>query len=373
MKFTTQRIRRGAGLALGAASRARPRLLVALFAATFGLGLSVQTSAMAADMAQNLRVGHTVKTIMVRGSYCDQTPTPTDCPITGEYRPVDVQLWYPADGTSFDHSPHTVYRSWLYGKQLTPGPWDPLSWQVESAKARENASIDPNGPAFPVIVFSHGSTNDPIDYAYMLERIAAAGFVVAAPAHVNNTQDDERIDFINGLGAKLDPSVRFFNCRDGRPSPCSRGNVRFSMTDRARDISKVLAELPNWFGDRVDMHRVGVMGHSRGTVTALAAAGGSTTGTDGVKPWGFGPVPGVKAVMGLAIGAKPITSAVDLANITVPTLLVAGGLDMNPGPAVSQFAYDRINSTDKAFVLIPNAVHRSFDSTYCDELKSAGA
>jgi predicted dienelactone hydrolase len=64
---------------------------------------------------------------------------------------------------------------------------------------------------------------------------------------------------------------------------------------------------------------------------------------------------------------------VDLANITVPTLLVAGGLDMNPGPAVSQFAYDRINSTDKAFVLIPNAVHRSFDSTYCDELKSAGA
>ena len=39
--------------------------------------------------------------------------------------------------------------------------------------------------------------NDPIDYAHTLELIAAAGFVVAAPYHVNNTQDDVRIDYIN--------------------------------------------------------------------------------------------------------------------------------------------------------------------------------
>ena len=38
--------------------------------------------------------------------------------------------------------------------------------------------------------------NDPIDYAYTLELIASEGFVVAAPYHVNNTQDDVRIDYI---------------------------------------------------------------------------------------------------------------------------------------------------------------------------------
>ena len=50
-----------------------------------------------------------------------------------------------------------------------------------------------------MIVFSHGNTNDPIDYAPTLERIAAGGFVVAAPSHTNNTQDDTRIDFFNTL------------------------------------------------------------------------------------------------------------------------------------------------------------------------------
>ncbi len=48
-----------------------------------------------------------------------------------------------------------------------------------------------------MIVFSHGNVNDPIDYAHTLELIAGAGFVVAAPYHVNNTQDDVRLDFIN--------------------------------------------------------------------------------------------------------------------------------------------------------------------------------
>ena len=68
-----------------------------------------------------------------------------------------------------------------------------------------------------MIVFSHGSVNDPIDYAHTLELIAAAGFVVAAPYHVNNTQDDVRIDFINTQGRI--PTVP---CNDGRPGPCSR-------------------------------------------------------------------------------------------------------------------------------------------------------
>lgn len=400
MKITTNTALKASALApaadLARRSRTgplrRPGLLVALAVTTLGFGLSERTPASAADMAHELRVGHSVEAMIVPGSTLCPEPKPdVSC---SEKRHVDVHLWYPADVSRFADSPKTVYRSALYGlnddqpgnppNQLIPGRWNPLSWQVESEVARENAPIDPNGPAFPVIVFSHGSTNDPVDYAPTLERIAAAGFVVAAPAHVNNTQDDERIDFIRTQATSVQPGQPpLFACRDGRPpspppaSGCSRGDIPRSMEDRARDISYTLNMLPNRFGDRVDMNQVGVMGHSRGTVTALAAAGGSEAGTDRVTPWGFGPVPGVKAVMGLAIGAKQITSAVDLANVQVPTLLVAGQLDTNPpppnpGPLVSKFAFDRISSTEKAFVLLPNAVHRSFDSAYCDELKSAG-
>lgn len=56
-----------------------------------------------------------------------------------------------------------------------------------------------------MIVFSHGSVNDPINYAHMLELIAGAGFVVAAPSHVIDTQEDVRIDFINEQARLLDP------------------------------------------------------------------------------------------------------------------------------------------------------------------------
>jgi hypothetical protein len=99
----------------------------------------------------------------------------------------------------------------------------------------------------------------------------------------------------------------------------------------------------------------------------FAAAGGSTT-------WGVPePDPRVKAIMGLAIGAQAITSSVDLADVTVPAVLVAGGLDRNSTQAVSENAFTAISSADKLFVGIPNAVHRSFDSTYCAQLQSAGA
>lgn len=384
MTFTKQRKLRGAGPMLAAETLARPRVQVAILGATLGLGVAMQAPASAADMAKNVRVGHTVNTVVVPGSTL--CPDPVRCHY--EDRRVDVHLWYPADVKKFAGAPKTVYQSALHGlnddkpgnppNPLIPGRWDPLSWQVESEVARE-APIDRNGPALPVIVFSHGSTNDPIDYAQTLELIAGAGFVVAAPAHVNNTQDDVRIDFINDEAKRAtgDPQLRLFTCRDGRPSPCSRGNVARSMEDRVRDISYTLDKLDkdkvgHWsLAERVDKSQVGVMGHSRGTVTALAAAGGSRTGTNETRPWGFDPEPRVKAVMGLAIGGRGITFGADLAQVEVPTLLVAGQGDQNSTPDVSEDAFTAIKS-EKAYVSITNAVHRSFDSSYCDELKSAG-
>jgi predicted dienelactone hydrolase len=332
-----------------------------------------------ADAAADPPVGYKVKTITVPGSQ-------------GESRKVDVHLWYPADPQNFADAPTAVYTSALHGQPL-PKPWKPLSWTVQAEIAGKNAAIDPNGPAFPVIVFSHGNQNDPIDYAHTLELIASAGFVVAAPAHTNNTQDDVRIDDINDQANKQgQPDV--FKCNDGLSSPCSRTNVPFSMADRVRDISTVLDELPGWFEDRVDLLRVGVMGHSRGTVTALAAAGGSAPWRDPATPpitncppppqpadnlcWPLVPELAegdarVKAVMGLAIGSMPITRGVNLANVKVPTLLVAGSEDRTSPPATNQFAPDSIASTQKELITIDDVAHRSFDSTYCDQTQAAGA
>jgi predicted dienelactone hydrolase len=361
-----------------AALVSRARLLIALLSALVTLGLAGQLFAPAradAGPAADLRVGHTIKGIVVNG------------------RNVDVHLWYPADPQRLSDRPKTVYQSTLtpLNQPLLaslPSSWAP-HWSVEAEVAREDAPIDPHGPAFPVIVFSHGSNNDPIDYAYTLEELAGAGFVVAAPYHVNNTQDDVRIDDINSLVDHFNsiggqPPLPHLPCNNGLPGPCSplstANNVRNNMRDRVSDISWIIGAraLPGWFGDRVDMTRVGVMGHSRGTVTALTAAGGSAG-------WDIDPLcrvvaadgncrePAVKAVMGLAIGGANVTNMVNLAKVTAPALLVAGGLDKNSDESISEHAFETISSADKLFVSIPNAVHRSFDSTYCAELQSAAA
>jgi predicted dienelactone hydrolase len=385
MRLTTSRALRAAALALGAALVRRSRLLATLIAATFAPGLvgllpGDAAAAASAGLAADLRVGHTVKRIVVSGS------------ALGENRAVDVHLWYPADQRGLSDAPKTVYKSALH--RDAPGVadrwtavadlWDPLAWTVEAEIARETDAIDQHGKPFPVIVFSHGATNDPIDYAHTLELIASAGFVVAAPGHTNNTQDDLLIDFINGrAAAQVPPRGPLFMCKDGRPAPCARGSVPFSMADRARDVSKVLDELPTWFGGRVDVARAGVIGHSRGTVTALAAAGGSapwsSPPTVNCRPvpaelcWPLQREPRVRAIMGMAIGAPAITSGVNLANVTVPALLVRGMKDTNSRPEVSKDAFDTISSADKILVDIPNATHRSFDSTYCAQMQSAGA
>jgi predicted dienelactone hydrolase len=325
--------------------------LAALVALVFLFGGG---DALAAD------VGHTVRHVVVPGS------------ALSEPRQVDVHLGDPSADVA--GHPLSVFSSARYRHPL-PAPYTPLGWTVAAELAHEDAPIAPSGRPFPVIVFSHGSTNDPIDYAHTLELIASHGFVVAAPAHVNNTQDDVRIDFAN---ARANAGIP---CNDGRPGPCSRPQVAFSMADRVRDLSSVIDALPGWFGPRVDMARVGALGHSRGSASILAAAGGSgprvagdaNCQATGTTCWPVTPEPRIQAVMGLAIAAMPLAQHIDFGNITVPVQLVAGFLDRTSPQAVSEFAFDHIASPDKAFLSLPQGVHRTFDSTYCDQAQSAGA
>src|SRR3954451_8242186 len=204
--------------------------------------LAAALLAVAAVPARGAPVGHRIERIVVAGS------------AQGEPRAVDVHLWYPATAASAAAQPKAVYTSSLYGRALIPGK-APLSWTIEAEVAREGAAIEPAGAAFPVIVFSHGNNNDPIDYAYTLEQVAAAGFIVAAPYHTNNSQDEVRIDLANAQGASIP-------CKDGRPSPCSRLEIPFSMADRVRDVTTILTRMPAWFGARADTARAGLFGYS---------------------------------------------------------------------------------------------------------------
>jgi predicted dienelactone hydrolase len=355
--------------------------------------------------AKASEVGHRVERIVVEVDHIA-----LDGSVVNEPRQVDVHLWYPADPLDAAQRPKAVYKSALHGESLPDG-WEPLSWSVEAESAREGAAFDPSSGPYAPILFSHGAVNDPSDDAHMLEAIAKAGFIVAAPGHTNNTQDDVRRDYINALNG-----ARLFECRDGldrRPNPtmgtmngypvpssdCAKGSIPHSMADRSGDIDAVLDRLPEWFGNDVDAQRAGVLGHSRGTVAALAAAGGTipwrASGAmclavdPGVTPpalcWpGVQREPRVKAIMGMAIGAQAINNSVNLAAITIPTRLLYGGKDTNTQPNNTTIpAFGQLTGTNDKTIDPPpppdttphplrSATHRSFISTYCAQLQSAG-
>ncbi|HEX6500868.1 MAG TPA: chlorophyllase [Micromonosporaceae bacterium] len=93
---------------------------------------------------------------------------------------------------------------------------------------------------FPVVVFSHGLTGLPTDYAALLARWATAGFVVAAPAYPHTSRGVARFDITDVLNQPADASA-----------------VLTAVLDDAA------------LRDRVDPAHVAAAGHSAGAITTV--------------------------------------------------------------------------------------------------------
>jgi len=307
---------------------------------------TVNTAANAGDWG-NFEVGSTVVHIELKGS-------------AGERRPMDVLLFYPADKQAYRKAPPAYYSSRLFGVQLDPTQWDPMSWTVQAERAHEGVAIDNGGPSFPLIVVSHGNGGTPEKYAPIIERLASHGYVIAAPWHEGNNHDDAVIDRLNSMAGK-----KILQCFDGGPSPCSDATDK-TLQNRARDVTAVIDNIGSYFGDRVNTARIGILGHSRGSVTALLAAGGSAA----LK---IAPEPRVSAIMQLEIATRPITFKADLQNVKLPALFVNSRLDNITPMDVSIDAFNTIPSDQKALVILERAVHRVYGSGFCEEMQATGA
>ena len=303
------------------------------------------TSAHAGDWG-NFEVGSEVIHVELRGA-------------AGEPRPMDLLLFYPADKKAYRTASPAFYASRLLGVELDPARWDPMVWTVPAERAREGVAIDKGGPSFPLIVMSHGNGGTPEKYAPMLERLASHGYVIAAPWHEGNNHDDVLIDRFNMLAGK-----KILPCFDGLPSPCADG-LNKTLQNRARDVSAVIDTMSSHFGDRVDISHIGFLGHSRGAVTALAAAGGSAL----LK---IAPDPRVAAILLLEIGMRSITFSVDVQNVKVPALLVNSKLDNITPMDVSIDAFNMMPSDQKGLVILERAVHRIYGSGFCQQMQVLG-
>lgn len=289
------------------------------------------------------RVGHTKMSVTLTDS-------------AGKSRPLVTLIWYPADPVSYKDASPSTYKPLLRGVAL-PAPWAALSWEFAAERARDDPALKTRGRPYPLIVLSHPATGDPFSTSKICERLASYGYIVAAPTHNGDTQDEVRIDFINRLaGGTVVP------CLDGLPGPCTDG-LNKSMRDRALDVRAVIDNIPSLLGEYVDMSRIGFVGASRGSATGLSLAGGSTV-------LSIAPDPRVRALFMLTAGgaANPL---MDLARITIPTVQVSGTKDRNL--TTSRATFDAISSSSKAYVVITSAWHRglSADSS-CEQMQAIG-
>jgi len=325
----------------------RKILRVACIATSVPLSVGLSGFAQAADWG-GYKVGHAIVSVAGhKGS-------------VNENRPLDVLIWYPADPKSYKDAPPSTYKSRLKGVPL-PGPWAALSWEVAAERARDNPRLKTRGHPYPLIVVSHPAGGDPFNSSKINERLASYGYIVAAPFHNGDTQDDVRIDFINTRPERTGN----LSCLDGLPGPCT-DVLRKSMQDRALDVSAVIDNVPFFFREHVDMDRIGFVGLSRGAASGLGVGGGSTD----LSGWGILADSRVRALFLLTAGGRA-NPMMNRAAITIPTVQVSGTKDRNL--TTSQETFPAINSSSKAYVEITGAWHRGLSAdSYCEQMQAIG-
>jgi len=223
-------------------------------------------------------------------------------------RKLRVDIWYPA---SVKNGKKTVtYRGSLWAEPpLPPVNFTQEGIAIGGAKAA--------GSKHPVVIISHGYSNNPAVMTWLIENLASKGYVVAAIHH-----------------------------RDPNPYVVSTTTRAAPNFNRPRDIVFVASQLRDYLGELIDPDNVALIGYSQGGYGVLAAGGatldplgpnmGLVAGgalkrsarggadADAVK------LAGVRAIVALApAGGAPSSAwgADGLAALTAPLLLIQGDSD----------------------------------------------
>jgi dienelactone hydrolase len=165
-----------------------------------------------------------------------------------------------------------------------------------------------DGP-FPLILFSHGLTARPRDYAEMITAWAKAGFVVAAPAY----------PFTAGGVSEFNP---------------------LDVVNQPADASYVITQVLKRLGGAVDADRIAAAGHSAGGMTTLGMFSGNRD---------------ARLRAGVVLAGRQIV-ATPLTGTAAPLLFVHGKLDHTIAYADGRSVFDAL-TWPKAFLTFPRGGH----------------
>ncbi|HEY8266208.1 MAG TPA: hypothetical protein VIG03_06505 [Steroidobacteraceae bacterium] len=254
-------------------------------------------------------------------------------------RTLKVDLWYPAEvkaGASAE-----TYSGSLPAEPPAP----PTKFTIPGIAVRD---AKPAAGRFPLVIVSHGYSNETVALSWLTENLASKGYVVAAIRHA-------------------DPPIT------------DRSKFPELLLRRPLDVAFVAGTLQRSLASegRIDPSRVALIGYSMGGYGVLTAAGGELDPESPVvkmvpggllTPYARGGasskvirVANVKAVVAISPfgGSMQAWGADGLRAITSPLLLIAGDRDGSVDYKTGARAYfDQATSSNRYLLTFLGAGHR---------------
>jgi predicted dienelactone hydrolase len=244
---------------------------------------------------------------------------------------------------------------------------------VDATRDRRRVPIKVHLPqlpgTYPVVVISHGAGGWWDANLAQARHLASHGYIVLALEHVGSNIAKMKQGF--RAEKNLKAMTRDRDEVLGRPN-----DVRFAI-DKAEEWNRTHDELKG----RLDLTRVGMLGHSFGAYTTLVTCG-ARVALDWLTPTvapgsGLGPDLGdkrVKACVALSPQGpgEPFFIDKSFATIDRPVLGITGSADVSQGlpPENRRKFFALIPPGDKAFLWLANADHNGFsDSSGAGKMK----
>lgn len=185
-----------------------------------------------------------------------------------DHRDVRVDVWYPAAANN-DAARGKYYVDLpKIGKKIGP---ESMFLSTLKLQAMDNAPIAADAERFPVLLFSPGYGTNACQYAGLIEELASHGYVVAA---VDHPYFSRAVAFPDGRVVMVIP-MREIEIEDQKKHEIEyaqrmtvlSGDLRFVLDQ----LTRLDGETGNRFAGRLDLAKVGVLGHSIGGVAAAEA------------------------------------------------------------------------------------------------------
>jgi predicted dienelactone hydrolase len=182
---------------------------------------------------------------------------------SADHRELVIWMWYPAE--PMPDAERAAYLPGLWGDLI--GGALGLDLDRVAVHAAEDAPVASGQPRYPLLLLSPGSGFMPAVYTALAEELASHGFIVVG---VNHTYNASVTVFADGRVAPAAP--------EAQPQPTDMDTMRAAgetVTElHAADLAFVLDRLEALddetgpFAGRLDLSRIGVLGHSLGGAAA---------------------------------------------------------------------------------------------------------